>query len=205
MTYRRKDSYYRRAQAAGYRARSAYKLAELDRRFRLLGRGDVVLDLGAWPGGWLQVVLERVGPEGRAVGVDLVEVTPLGTANVRLVKGDVREPALAADLLRELGRPADVVLSDLAPKLTGVRSTDEARRTELAEATLRLLPAVLRPGGRLLVKLFMGPEHERMLAEIEQAFADVHTTRPEATRRGSAELYTVGLDYHGPAKSVPDR
>src|SRR6476661_5692114 len=131
MTYRRKDAYYHRARSAGYRARSAYKLAELDARFKLLRPGDVVLDLGAWPGGWLQVALERVGPEGRIVGVDVVPVDPLPAPNVRLVTVDVREPGARAAILAELDRPADVVLSDLAPKLTGVRDTDDARATEL--------------------------------------------------------------------------
>src|SRR5690349_3881144 len=131
MTYRRKDAYYRRARAAGYRARSAYKLAELDARFRLLHRGDAVVDLGAWPGGWLQVALERVGPEGRLVGVDVVPIDPLGAPNVQLLTADVREATSGAAILSALGRPADVVLSDLAPKLTGIRDADDARSAEL--------------------------------------------------------------------------
>src|SRR5690349_12240193 len=125
MTYRRKDTHYRRARAAGYRARSSYKLLELDARFRLLHAGDRVVDLGAWPGAWLQVARECVGPGGRLVGVDVVPVDPLPAANVALVTGDVREPATLCEVLARLdGTAADVVLSDLAPKLTGVRATD---------------------------------------------------------------------------------
>jgi 23S rRNA (uridine2552-2'-O)-methyltransferase len=198
MPYRRKDAYYRRARAAGYRARSAYKLAELDARFRLLHRGDAVVDLGAWPGGWMQVALERVGPEGQIVGVDRVAVDPLPAPNVRLVTADVRDPATSHAVLAQLERPADVVLSDLAPKLTGVRDTDDARAAELVDATLAALPIVLRPGGRLLMKLFMSAGHADTLRKLRRLFAEVRTTRPEATRRGSAELYAIAEDYRRP-------
>lgn len=195
MTYRRKDVHYRRARAAGYRARSAYKLAELDARFHLLRPADRVVDLGAWPGGWLQVALERVGTRGLVVGIDQVRVDPLPVPNVHIVTADVRDPTTADALRTELGGPADVVLSDLSPKLTGVRETDEARWEELADATLALLPSVLRPGGRLLMKIFMGSAYEKVLSRLKQAFAEVRVTRPEATRHGSSELYVVGLAH----------
>jgi 23S rRNA (uridine2552-2'-O)-methyltransferase len=197
MTYRRKDAFHRRAKAEGYRARSAYKLAELDDRYRVLRRGDRVVDLGAWPGGWLQVAAERVGPEGRVVGVDVVRLEPLAAATVSVVTGDVRDPATAAAVRERLGRPADVVLSDLAPKLTGVRATDEARSAELVEAVLGALPALLAPGGRLLTKLFMTSDFQRLVGDIRRRFADTTTTRPEATRRGSAELYAVARGFSG--------
>jgi 23S rRNA (uridine2552-2'-O)-methyltransferase len=195
VTYRRKDAYYRRAKAAGYRARSAYKLAELDDRFRLLRERDRVVDLGAWPGGWMQVALERVGSAGRVVGLDLVPVTPLGSANAIVVAGDVADPGVIDALVRALGRPADVVLSDLAPKLTGIAATDEARRANLAAATIAVLPALLRPGGRLLMKAFMDVGHQPLVERLRMTFDEVKATRPEATRRGSAELYLVGLGH----------
>jgi len=195
MTYRPKDAYHRRARAAGYRARIAYKLAELAARFRLLRRGDHVIDLGAWPGGWLQIAAERIGAEGRAVGVDVVPLEPLPAANVALIAGDVRDPLVIRAARERLGRPADVILSDLAPKLTGVAATDEARRSELAASVLAALPHLLRPGGRLLMKVFMGPEQAALVAQLRKTFDDVRTTRPEATRRGSAELYAVGTGY----------
>jgi len=195
VTFRRKDVHYRRARAAGYRARSAYKLAELDARFHLLRSGDRVVDLGAWPGGWLQVALERVGTRGFVVGIDQVRIDPLPAPNVRVVTGDVRTPTTDDQLSAELGGPADVVLSDLSPKLTGVRETDEARWEELVDATLALLPSVLRPGGRLLMKIFMGSAYEKVLSRLKQAFGEVRVTRPEATRHGSSELYVVGLGH----------
>ena len=195
MTYRRKDAHYRRARAAGYRARSAYKLIDLDDRYRILRPGDYAVDLGAWPGGWLQVIVERIGAKGRVVGVDTVAITPLPAANVHLLRGDVREPTTAKKARDILGRAADVVLSDLAPKLTGVRATDEARCAELNRETLALLPVLLRPGGRFLMKLFMGPEHGDLVGALRRSFDEVHVTRPEATRRGSAELYVVACEY----------
>ena len=197
MTYRPKDSYHRRARAAGYRARSAYKLIELADRFRLLRRGDHVVDLGAWPGGWLQVAVERIGADGRAVGVDVVPIDPLPAANVDSMSGDVRDPAVVRAVRERLGRAADLVLSDLAPKLTGVAATDEARQSELSTAVLAALPDLLRPHGRLVMKVFMGPDQPALLARLQTLFDEVRTTRAEATRRGSAELYAVCTGYRG--------
>ena len=195
MTYRRKDAYYRRARSAGYRARSAYKLSQLDSRFHLLRRGDAVADLGAWPGGWLQVALEAVGPRGRVVGVDLVAIDPLPAPNLLLLGADVRDPSTWQALLERLGRPADVVLSDLAPKLSGIRETDEARSAELVAAVLEMLPTVLRPGGNLLIKLFMGGTFDPASAELRRRFEEFRTTRPAATRKASTEVYGVGRGY----------
>jgi 23S rRNA (uridine2552-2'-O)-methyltransferase len=197
MTYRRKDVYHRRARAAGYRARSAYKLAELDERYRLLHRGDAVVDLGAWPGGWLQVAVERVGRDGIVVGVDTVAIEPLPASNVRLLTGDVRDPTTIGEAAALLGRFADVVLVDLAPKLTGIRDTDEAHVGELVAATLSALPVLLRPGGRILMKLFMGAGYDAAIGSLRASFADVMVTRPGATRQGSAELYAVAQGYRG--------
>jgi len=195
VSYRRRDAFYLRAKAAGYRARSAYKLAELDQRFRLLRPGDAVVDLGAWPGGWLQVALERVGAGGRVVGVDVTPVEPLPASNLELVAGDVRDPAVIAAVRRRLGTAANVVLCDLAPKLTGVGTTDEARCADLTDAVVRALPALLRPGGRLLIKVFMGPSHGPTVERLRTLFATVRAIRPQATRGGSAEMYVVAAGF----------
>lgn len=198
MSYQRKDAHYRRAKAEGFRARSAYKLAELDRRYRLLRHGDRVVDLGAWPGGWLQVAAERVGPSGRVVGLDLTPIDALPARHVEVVAGDVRDRAVVAAIVARLGGPADVVLSDLAPKLTGIRDADEAHAAELVTAVIDALPALLAPGGRAVVKLFMSGAYAANLAAVRAVFADVRTTRPEATRRGSAELYVVATGFRAP-------
>jgi len=198
VPYDRHDSHFRRARAAGYRARSAYKLIELDDRFRILRAGERVADLGAWPGAWLQVAAERVGPEGRVVGIDLTAVTPLGVPNVVVIQGDVRDPDAIGALRKHLGGPAGVVLSDLSPKLTGVRDTDEAHATELASAALDATPKLLRPGGRLLMKLFMNSDFPTLVDRIRRSFAQVKTAKPVATRRASSEVYVAGIDFRQP-------
>jgi 23S rRNA (uridine2552-2'-O)-methyltransferase len=195
VTYRRKDTYYRRAKAAGYRARSAYKLVELDRRFGILRRGDFVVDLGAWPGGWLQVACERSGPEGLVIGVDLTPIEPLGTPGISVLAGDVRDPGVIDAVRNMMGRPADLVLSDLAPNLTGVQATDEARRAELGDAVLSSLDLLLRPGGRLLTKLFMDSSYSGQVSRLRERFLTTRSTRPESTRRGSAEMYIIGEGF----------
>jgi 23S rRNA (uridine2552-2'-O)-methyltransferase len=197
VKYERKDAHYRRAKAEGLRARSAYKLAELDDRHRLIRRGDRVVDLGAWPGGWLQVAAERVGPSGRVVGIDLAEIEPLSLPNVEVVTGDLCDPVAIAEVRGRLGGPARVVLSDAAPKLTGNRTVDDARAAELVAAVVDALPALLDAGGSALVKVFMNAGYQATLAAIRSAFAAVKTTRPEATRRGSAELYVVATGFRG--------
>lgn len=141
----------------------------------------------------MQVALERVGRSGRVVGVDLVEPAPLPAA--QFVPGDVRDPAVVEEVHARLGGEAGVVLCDVAPKLTGIRDTDDARAAELVEAVLDVLPKLLRPGGRLLIKLFMGRDQPGVISRLESLFGEVHVTRPAASRRGSSELYAVGLGY----------
>jgi 23S rRNA (uridine2552-2'-O)-methyltransferase len=198
VPYQRHDPHFRRARAAGYRARSAYKLIELDDRFRILRPGDLVADLGAWPGAWLQVAAERVGPAGRVVGMDLSRVTPLGAPHVTVLVGDVRDPGAIAALREALGGRASVVLSDLAPKLTGVRDTDAARTTELARVALDAAAELLRPRGRMLMKLFMNSDFPALIDRMRQSFTQVKTTKPEATRRASSEVYALGLGFRLP-------
>ena len=195
MPYERKDVHYRRAKEAGYRARSAYKLIELDDRHRILRPGDLVADLGAWPGAWLQVAAERITPRGRVVGIDLVEVASLALPHVACVIGDVRDPATISALLDRLGNRANVIISDLAPKLTGVRDTDEARATELGAATLQVASRLLRPAGKLVMKAFMNSEFPFLMGRLRAEFESVKTTKPEATRRGSSELYAIATGY----------
>ena len=192
--YQRKDSFYRRAKSAGYRSRAAYKLIELDRRFGFLRPGDRVVDLGAWPGGWLQVAAERVGARGVVVGVDLTPIAPLPPPVV-CVTGDLRSTETLAKILERCGQQADVVLSDMAPKLSGVRAADQARADELVACAFEAALALLRPGGRLLLKLFQNKGTAAWMARLEQHFESVRATRPEATRAGSAELYAIAIGF----------
>lgn len=195
--YKRKDSFYTRAKAAGYRSRAAFKLQELVGKSRLLRRGDRIIDLGAWPGGWLQVALQHVGPAGRVVAVDVQSIEPLHAPNVVVVTGDIRDPQVQERVIAACEGAVDVVLSDLAPKLTGVRARDEAHAQELADCVVSLAQRLLKRGGHLIVKLFTSSALPVQLAQLRTHFGHVRTTRPDATRKGSAEIYAVATDFTG--------
>jgi 23S rRNA (uridine2552-2'-O)-methyltransferase len=188
--YQRKDPVYRAAQQAGYRSRAAVKLQDLDSRFHLLRPGMRVAELGCWPGGWLQVASERVGPAGYVVGIDLLAVEPLNLANVSTLVGDVQDPSARERFRRELGPSADLLLSDMAPKLTGVRVTDQQRQLLLVEMAADVACEVVRPGGRAVIKLLSGAQGEAVTL-LSRRFARVRTYRPPATRRGSSESYAL--------------
>jgi 23S rRNA (uridine2552-2'-O)-methyltransferase len=204
--YRRKDGWHQRAKREGFRSRAAYKLAEIQQRHRLLRRGQRVVDLGCWPGGWLQVAARAVGRGGRVVGVDLVALDePLEEPNAAVLQADLASPEIAGRILEALGGPADVVLSDAAPKLSGVRATDRAREQELLEAVEALVPALLRSGGDLLLKILEGPEAQAVERRLRARFARAKTVKPRATRKGSAERYLLARGFepgHGGGEGV---
>ena len=196
--YRPKDHYFQRAKQRGFRARSAFKLEELAQRFGLLRAGARVLDLGAAPGGFLQVVAREVGPSGLAVGVDLVPLRPFKEAWVRTAVLDVLADDARTQVEAIARGPYDAVLSDMAPKTTGVRATDEARSVRLAERALELAQALGKPGSSFVTKLFMGGDFEAFRARLRDAYREVKVVRPEATRSASVEVYLVGLGLRPP-------
>lgn len=189
--YDPRDRFYRKAKEEGLRARSAYKLDEIATRFRLFRPGMAVLDLGAAPGGWLQVIARAVGPRGIVIGLDLERIAPLPPP-VRTFTHDIRAPDLN-EQLRHAGAPTrfDVVTSDMAPRTTGVRVTDEARSLELAREALAAAERLLAPGGSFVAKVFEGGDFESLLTEIRARFERVKLVRPEATRGGSKEIFVV--------------
>jgi 23S rRNA (uridine2552-2'-O)-methyltransferase len=154
-----------------------------------------VVDLGCWPGGWLQVAAAAVGPHGRVVGVDLAPVEPLGLPQVELIEADLAAPGLAERVLAALGGPADALLCDAAPKLTGIRDTDRAHEEALLLAVEALVPKLLRPGGDLLVKLLEGPEAQAIAQRLGRGFEQAKSLRPEASRQGSSERYLLARRY----------
>jgi 23S rRNA (uridine2552-2'-O)-methyltransferase len=186
--YTRKDATYRAAKAAGYRSRAAPKLLELDKRYKIFRRGMRVLDLGCWPGGWLQVAGERVGPGGRVVGVDLVETDAVGAQQVVAIMGDAKDPAVQSGLLESLGGPANLVLSDMAPKLSGIKVADRERHLALVELAIDVAQTMLAADGSVVIKLFSGVESESTVL-LKKAFGRVTKMRPAATRKGSEEIY----------------
>lgn len=195
LVYQRKDAFYARAKAAGYRSRAAFKLQQLEQGRRLLRPGDCVVELGAWPGGWLQVAAAEVGPKGRVVGVDLQAIDPLPEANVITLIGDISAAHTQERIIEACTGKTDVLLSDLAPKLTGVRARDETATHALAECVLQCVEHLLKPGGTLVVKLFMGNALPQYVTRLRTMFRDVRLTRPEATRKGSAEIYAIATGY----------
>jgi len=196
-----KDEYYNRAKQEGYRTRAAYKLKQLDREADLLGHGDRVVDLGAAPGGWLQVAAERT--DGRVIGVDRRRIDPID--GVETIRGDITEDG-TKETIREYvapgGRtagdgtnkagPVDVVLSDMAPDMTGEYELDHARSVHLARQALEVARDLLAPGGDLAAKAFDGPDLEGLRTDMEAEFEYVRAMRPEASREESSEVYLVG-------------
>jgi 23S rRNA (uridine2552-2'-O)-methyltransferase len=195
--YEPRDRFFQKAKEQGLRARSAFKIEEILRRQRLLGKGGAVLDLGAAPGGFLQVLADVVGPRGAAVGVDLVPIRDIGKPWARTAVVDLLAPG-ARDRIREI-HPGlfDLVTSDMAPKTIGVKVTDEARSLELARMALAVAGETLKLGGSLVVKVFMGGDFPHFQREVRARFGKVDVVRPEATRERSFEVYVVGRDFRG--------
>ena len=189
--YDPRDRFFQQAKKDGFRARSAYKLEEIQARFKLLRKGDRVLDLGAAPGGFCQVAAAAVGPSGFVLGLDLEPIPSLPPPVVTWV-GDAFTPELLARLRSEGRAPYDAVLSDLAPKTSGVHGVDEARSLALAERALGLALEVLKPSGSFVVKVFMGGDFEGFHRACKQSFLQVKVVKPEASAaRHSKELYMV--------------
>ncbi len=190
--YNRKDHFYKRAKDEGYRSRAAYKLEELDKRYKLMKRGSTVIDLGCYPGGWLQVALAKVTAKGKVLGVDLVDVSPVSYEDARaeIIKGDFTDPQIREQLLA-FG-PYDVVLSDMSPKLTGVRIRDAVRSAELVEAALDFADQALRPHGSFVAKIFPSEECEALAKRCKARFRTFARPNLDSSRKSSNELYFVG-------------
>jgi 23S rRNA (uridine2552-2'-O)-methyltransferase len=189
MAYNPRDSYYKKAKQEGYRSRAAYKLLELQQRYRLLKPGDAVVDLGAAPGGWLQITAKIVGQNGKIIGVDLQTIEPFRERNIILLQGDMARNEIQEQIKAVLNGPADCVLSDLAPKLSGIRDADMARCLELNQVALDVAIQLLRPSGSLLIKSFISNDLHGFTAELKKYFSAVQRTKPDATRQGSSEFY----------------
>jgi 23S rRNA (uridine2552-2'-O)-methyltransferase len=191
--YRPKDHYFKKAKQEGLRARSAFKVDEILKRFPVVRKGAAVVDLGAAPGGFLQILADAVGPKGRVFGVDIVRIRPFSQPNVKTEVLDVLADDFDAKLEALFPGPYDAVISDMAPKTSGVRSVDEARSLRLVRKALEVATTRGRPGSNFVAKLFMGGEFEEFRAEVRALFEDVKLVRPEATRGASMEVYVVGL------------
>lgn len=192
--YERKDHYYQRAKREGHASRAVFKLEEMQRRFRLIGPGDRVADLGCAPGGWLQPLAQWVGPTGRVVGIDIAPMTIPLAPQVTCLQQDIAT-VHPAQLIGILGGPAQVVVSDMAPHTSGTRFVDQLRSVTLARLAWGCAAKILAPGGHFVVKVFEGPEVADFRKTLQSHFAQIRTIDPEASRQGSFERYFVCLSF----------
>ncbi|MFP4695476.1 23S rRNA (uridine(2552)-2'-O)-methyltransferase RlmE [Thiohalospira sp.] len=189
-----RDPWVQRARSEGYRGRAAYKLTELDEREQLLAPGMTVVDLGAAPGAWSQYAVQRVGEAGLVVALDCLAMDPI--PGVRNLEGDFTEEATLEALLEVLGeRPVDLVLSDMAPNMSGMKAVDQPRSMELVELAEDLAGRVLRPGGSLVTKAFQGEGFDPFMARLKASYRRVKTRKPEASRARSPEVYVLARDF----------
>ncbi len=189
----RRDQYRRLAKDQGYRARSAYKLLQINRSYNIIKRGDKVVDLGCAPGGWLQVAAKEVRPSGKVIGIDLKPVTPL--ADTIILQGSIEDTYMLRKIEEVLGCKADVVLSDLAPNVSGVWDIDHARQISLSTIALRFTQDVLRMGGSGIFKVFEGNMLKEFKSELHKSFGKVILSKPSASRQESSELYVICFNF----------
>jgi 23S rRNA (uridine2552-2'-O)-methyltransferase len=188
------DKYFHLAKERGYRARSAFKLLDVQHKFRLIKKGDRVVDLGAAPGSFLQVILELVGPKGQALGFDLQAMEPLDAANVRLVQQDIMETDKVVAICEQLGLgEIDVLTSDLAPKTSGIKDVDQGLSVELTDQAFFLATKLLKPGGHFVGKVFEGEDLPWLLRRVKRKFKKVSVFKPPSCRDRSFEKYIVGI------------
>lgn len=195
------DPYVARAKREGYRSRAAYKLLEIDEKYRILKPGQRVVDLGAAPGGWSQIAARVVGAKGKVVGIDLLPIDPM--PGVEFIELDFLDESAPGRLIEMLGGPADVVMSDMAANTTGHKKTDHLRIIGLAEAAICFAREILAPGGAFIAKVFQGGTENQLLADLKRDFAVVRHVKPAASRADSAELYVMATGFRGRADETP--
>lgn len=190
------DPYVKQAQKEGYRSRASYKLLQLNEKDKLIRPGMLIVDLGSAPGGWSQVAARLAGGKGRVVATDILPMDPIG--NVEFIQGDFTEEDVLHQVLDRLGgQPADLVLCDIAPNISGVDSADQASSIYLAELALDFTRRALKPGGDLVVKVFQGAGSDAYLKELRSAFSKLHVRKPAASRARSREVYVVARGFQG--------
>jgi 23S rRNA (uridine2552-2'-O)-methyltransferase len=189
---RKRDYYYKKAKQEKYRSRAAYKLFQTIEKYGFIEHGDVVVDLGAAPGGWIQAARKTVGNKGFVLGVDLKTIEPFTQPYVRTIMCDITDRETVAQILEFLPRKADAVISDAAPNISGVWEVDHARQMDLAQQAMEIAKEVLRPSGSFFVKVFQGEMFSDFLQKMKQNFVNVVIVKPQASRAKSAELFILG-------------
>lgn len=190
---RKRDYYYRKAKEEKYRSRATYKLFQAVRKYHFIKEGDIVIDLGAAPGGWLQGARKIVGEKGFVLGVDMKPVEPFAIPNVQTIVGDIIDPGTLQQISRLLPEKADVIISDAAPNISGIWEMDHARQIGLARRALEIASKTLKVSGNLFVKIFQGDMTKDFVNEMKQHFESVRIIKPEASRAKSSEVFILGL------------
>ena len=199
----KRDHYRKRAKEEGYRSRAAFKLLQINQKYRLIKERDRVVDIGSAPGGWLEVASKQVGPDGLVIGVDLVHVNQVGK-NVKLIMADIFSPDFPDKLHFALGKGnADSVIADLSPKVSGIWDMDQFRQIELCHRVVDLLPSILIRGGSNIMKAFQGEDFESLHRRLKKSFPRVEVSKPNASRSVSSEVYLVSMDFTGKVEPRP--
>ncbi|RZN47105.1 RlmE family RNA methyltransferase [archaeon] len=193
--YKKKDHYHQKAKQQGYRSRSAFKLKQINNKFSIIKKGHAIVDVGAAPGGWSQVAAELVGSEGEVIGIDLEEIDPLPSPNVTFIKGDITDEDIIEEIKKHVEK-IDCVISDIAPKTTGIIDLDRSRSAILSMQALEVACALLRDGGNFLTKVFQSEESEELFRDMKQCFSYTKRYRPPSTRKRSTEIYLVGKGFN---------
>lgn len=190
---RKNEYYYKKAKEENYRSRATYKLVQANEKYGFIKLRDVVVDLGAAPGGWIQAARKMTGKHGFVLGVDLKPIEPFPQDYIRTIVGDLTEPGMADQIISFLPRKPDVVISDAAPNITGVWEVDHARQIDLANMALNIALQILRPGGNFFVKLFEGGLMNEFIQTVKDHFTEVKIVKPQASRSKSSEMYLLAL------------
>ena len=190
---RKRDYYYKKAKEEKYRSRAAYKLLQAVKKYKFISKGDVVVDLGAAPGGWIQAASRIIGKNGFVLGVDLKPIKPFLQDNIQTVIGDINEEETLQQILSILPEKADVVISDVSPNISGIWEVDHARQIALAEQSMKIALKVLKPSGNFFVKVFQGDMFDDFVKKVKEHFRVVKIVKPKASRAKSSEMFVLGL------------
>jgi 23S rRNA (uridine2552-2'-O)-methyltransferase len=196
MAYNRKDGYWKKAKKEGYRSRASYKLLQLNKKFHLMRRGDVVLDIGCAPGGWMQIAQKIVGPQGFVLGIDRQHIRSFDSEQMDFMSLDITEPGVV-EKIKERIDSCDVVISDVSPNITGIWDVDHFKSIELSGTALDIAQQMLCINGNFVVKVFQGELIQEFFKRVKQKFTYTKITSPQASRKSSAEIYIVGKKFKG--------
>jgi len=194
LTDSKKDQFRRLARDQGYRSRSAFKLKQINQSYRILNKGDCIVDIGCAPGGWMQIALPEVGTKGKVIGVDIKKIEPL--SNAFIIQGNIEDEHVTDNILKLANSCVDVVLSDLSPNVSGNWELDHARQIDLTRNALRLSSIILKKRGKAVFKVFQGDMLNELVVELKKKFRKVILTKPTASRQVSSEIYLICLDYN---------